>query len=151
MVFEKLKRNSSGVSSVLGEILITGVFVLSLGSLFIFVNSIDTPADSTHISVEEWVDAPSNTIYLRHVGGEPIYTKDLKINVNIDGETHVYSSANISENLGGKSFWELADVIEINTSKEWGRSVPDEDNVDVKLIDTESREVLPKCRISFSP
>ncbi|KKG14501.1 hypothetical protein EO98_06065 [Methanosarcina sp. 2.H.T.1A.6] len=115
------------------------------------MNSIDTPADSTHISVEEWVDAPSNTIYLRHVGGEPIYTKDLKINVNIDGETHVYSSANISENLGGKSFWELADVIEINTSKEWGRSVPDEDNVDVKLIDTESREVLPKCRISFSP
>ena len=68
-----------------------------------------------------------------------------------EGKTYVYSSANISENLGGKSFWELADIIEINTSKEWGVSVPDENEVVVKLIDTDSREVLPKCRISFTP
>ncbi len=151
LVFEKLKRNSSGVSSVLGEILITGVFVLSLGSIFVFVNSMDKPVDSTHLGVEEWVDAPSDIIYLRHAGGEPIDTKDLKINVNIDGKTYVYPSANISANLGGKSFWELSDVIEINTSKEWGVSVPDEDDLVVKLVDTESREVLPKCRISFTP
>jgi FlaG/FlaF family flagellin (archaellin) len=109
----------------------------------------DKPVDSTHLGVEEWVDAPSDIIYLRHAGGEPIDTKDLKINVNIDGKTYVYPSANISANLGGKSFWELADVIEINTSKEWGVSVPDEDDLVVKLVDTESREVLPKCRISF--
>ena len=151
MVFEKLRINSSGVSSVLGEILITGVFVLSLGSIFVFVNSMDKPVDSTHLGVEEWVDAPSDIISLRHAGGEPIDTKDLKINVNIDGKTYVYSSSNISENLGGKSFWELSDVIEINTSKEWGVSVPDEDDLVVKLVDTDSREVLPKCRISFTP
>jgi FlaG/FlaF family flagellin (archaellin) len=152
LVFEKLKRNSSGVSSVLGEVLITGVFVLSLGSLFVFVNSIDTPVDSTHLSVEEWVDAPSDTIYLRHVGGESIDTQDLRINVNICGTDHIYSSADISENLGGKSFWELSDVIEINTSKEWGLSVPDEDDVIVKLINLDSKEILnPKYRISSSP
>ena len=149
--FEKIVKDSSGVSSVLGEILITGVFVLSLGSLFVFVNSIDTPVDSTRISVEEWVDTPSNTIYLRHVGGEPVDTKNLKIDVNIEGKTYAYSSANISENLGGKSFLELADIIEINTSKEWGVSVPDENKVVVKLIDTASREVLPKYRINFTP
>jgi len=150
-VLDKFIKDSSGVSSVLGEILITGVFVLSLGSLFVFVNSIDTPVDSTRISVEEWVDAPSNTIYLRHVGGEPIDTKDLKINVQINGTNYVYSSSNISENLGGKGFWELADVIQINTSQEWGIGIANEENMDVKLIDTNSKEVLPKYRISFSP
>ena len=136
----------------MGEILITGIFVLSLGSLFVVVNSIDTPVDSTHLSVEEWIDAPSDIVYLRHVGGEPIDTKDLKINVNIGGTNHMYYPDNISENLGGKSFWELSDVIEINTSKEWGISIPDENAVTVKLINSESREILnPKYRVSFLP
>lgn len=136
----------------MGDVLITGVFVLSLTSLFIIVNSIDKPVDSTHLSVEEWIDIPSNTIYLRHIGGEPIDTKDLNIKVNIFGTDNVYSSADISENLGGKSFWELSDVIEINTSEEWGISIPDEDSVDVKLINLASKEVLnPKYRISSSP
>ena len=151
LVFDKLKRNSSGVSSVLGEVLITGIFVLSLSSLFVIVNSINTPVASTHITVEEWIDTSSDTIYLRHVGGEPIDTKDLTINVNIGGTNHMYPSANISESLGGKSSWGLSDVIEINTSKEWGISIPDENDVIVKLINSDSREVIPKYRISSSP
>ena len=152
LVFEKLKRNSSGVSSVLGEVLIAGVFVLSLGSLFVFMNSIDTPVDSAHLAVEEWIDTSSDTIYLHHVGGEPIDTKDLIINVNIRGTNHMYSSANISENLGGKSFWDLSDVIEINTTEEWGISIPDEKDVTVKLINSDSREIInPKYRVCLNP
>ncbi|MDD3245826.1 MAG: type IV pilin N-terminal domain-containing protein [Methanosarcina sp.] len=152
LVFEKLKRNSSGVSSVLGEVLIAGVFVLSLGSLFVFVNSIDTPVDSAHLAVEEWIDTSSDTIYLHHVGGEPIDTKDLKINVNIRGTNHMYPSANISENLGGKSFWDLSDVIEINTSEEWGISILNEKDVTVKLINSDSREIInPKYRVCLNP
>ena len=152
LVFEKLKRNSSGVSSVLGEILITGIVVLSLGLLFVVVNSVDTPVDSTHLAVEEWIDTSSNTIYLRHVGGEPIDTKDLTINVNIGGTNHMYPSTKISENLGGKSSWGLSDVIEINTSKEWGLSISDEKDVIVKLINSDSKEILnPKYRVSLLP
>lgn len=63
----------------------------------------------------------------------------------------MYSSSNISENLGGKGFWELADVIQINTSQEWGVGIANEENVGVRLIDTSSKEVLPKYRIRFSP
>ncbi|AKB73414.1 hypothetical protein MSLAZ_0153 [Methanosarcina lacustris Z-7289] len=152
LVFEKLKRNSSGVSSVLGEILITGIVVISLGLLFVVVNSVNTPVDSTHLAVEEWIDTSSNTIYLRHVGGESIDTKDLKINVNIGGTNHMYPSTNISENLGGKSSWELSDVIEINTSKEWGISIPDEKDVTVKLINSDSKEIInPKYRVYLNP
>jgi len=102
------------------------------------------------LSAEEWIDAPSDTISLRHAGGEPIDTKNLRINVQINGTDYVYSPSDVSENLGGKSFWELADTIRINTSQEWGVGISKEENVDVKLIDTSSKEVLPKYRIGFS-
>jgi len=102
------------------------------------------------LSAEEWIDAPSDTISLRHAGGEPIDTKNLRINVQINGTDYVYSPSDVSENLGGKSFWELADTIRINTSQEWGVGISKEENVNVKLIDTSSKEVLPKYRIGFS-
>ncbi|WP_269850036.1 type IV pilin N-terminal domain-containing protein [Methanosarcina horonobensis] len=92
----------------------------------------------------------SDIISLRHAGGESIDTEDLKINVQINGTSYVYSSSNISENLG-KSFWEMADVIQINTSQEWGTGIVNEENMDVKLINTNSKEVLPKYRIGFLP
>lgn len=124
---------------------------MALGSLFVVMTSADKPVDSTLMSAEEWIDAPSDTISLRHAGGEPIGTKDLKINVQVNGTNYVYSPSNVSENLGGKGVWELADVIKINTSKEWGIGIGDEEYVDVKLIDTSSKEVIPKYRIDFSP
>lgn len=149
-IFEKFIKDPSGVSSVLGEVLIAGIVVIALGSLFVIMTSADKPVDSTHLSAEEWIDAPSDVISLRHAGGEPINTENLKINVQINGTNYVYSSSNISENMGGKGVWELADVIKINTSEEWGVGIADEENVDVKLIDTSSKEVLPKYRIGFS-
>ncbi len=115
------------------------------------MTSDDKPVDSARMSAEEWVDAPSDTISLRHTGGEPIDTKDLKINVQINGTNYEYSPSNISENLGGKGVWEMADVIQINTSKEWGVGIANEKDVDVKVIDTASKEVLPKYRIDLSP
>lgn len=111
------------------------------------MNSADKPVDSTRMSAEEWIDVPSDVISLRHAGGEPIDTDNLKINVQINGTNYVYSSSNISKNLGGKGVWELADVIKINTSEEWGTGIADEKDIDVKLIDTSSKEVLPKYRI----
>ncbi|MEL7662761.1 MAG: type IV pilin N-terminal domain-containing protein [Methanosarcina mazei] len=150
-IFEKFIKDPSGVSSVLGEVLIAGIVVIALGSLFVIMTSADKPVDSTHLSAEEWIDAPFDVISLRHAGGESVDVENLKINVQINGTNYVYSSSNISENLGGKGVWELADVIQINTSQEWGVGIADEENVNVKLIDTGSKEVLPKYRIGFSP
>lgn len=134
----------------MGEALIAGIVVIALGSLFVIINSIDKPVENSHSSVEEWIDAPSDIISLRHVGGEPINVEDLKVNVQINGKNYVYPSSEISESLGKNTF-ELADVIQINTSKEWGIGIAEEKNMDVKLVDTSSKEVVPKYRISFIP
>ena len=150
-ILEKLIKDYVGVSSVMAEVLLAGIVVIAFGSLFVIITSIDKPVDSPRVLAEEWIDAPSDTIFLRHAGGKPIDTKDMKINVQINGTTYVYSPSNISKNLGGKGFWELADVIQINTSQEWGIGIANDEDINVKLVDTRSKEVLPKYRIGFSP
>lgn len=144
---EQIKKNPDAVSSVVGEVLITGIIVVVLSSVFLVLNSIDPPANNVHVSVEEWVDNSSSTIYLRHTGGEAIDVDDLRIDVNVNGKSYVYSQANISKSIN-KSQWELADTIKINTYNTWGFSLPNENDVAVKLIELRSREVLPKYRVS---
>jgi FlaG/FlaF family flagellin (archaellin) len=146
--FDKTKRSCAAVSSVMGEVLLTGIFVIFFGSLCVSLCSFDAPQSTHHISAEEWVDASSDTIYLRHGGGEPIDAENLKILVEVNGDSYEYSPGDISENLG-KNLWELADVIEINANEEWGVGIPYEGAVDVKLIDTGSKVVIPKYRVSF--
>ena len=150
-IFEVFIKNSRGVSSVLGEILIAGIVVAALGSLFVVVNSAEKPVDHSHLSVEEQIDASSNLISLRHVGGEPVAIKDMKVNVQINGTNYVYSSSNVSKDLGGKNTFELADVITINTTQTWGVNLSDESNIDVKVVDAGAKEVLPLYIVDNNP
>ncbi len=148
--FDEIKKNCDAISSVMGEVLLTGIIVIMLSSVAVALYSIEGPVDIPHASVEELVDASSDTIYLKHIGGEAIPVEDLRITVNINGNSYVYSSADISANMGGKNLWEMADVIEINTNAEWNISVTNENDVVVKIIDLASKEVLPKYRIRAS-
>ncbi len=115
-----------------------------------YMYSIDEPEEVHRVTVEEWVDQSSDIIHLQHCGGESIDAEDLKILVSINGNDYVYSPPDVSDKLG-KDYWELADVIEINTNEEWSADITDEDDVVVKLIDLDSKAVLPKYRIDISP
>lgn len=147
---DKIKRNCNAVSGVIGEVLLTGIFVIALSSLSVYMYSIDGPEEVNRLTVEEWVDQSSNIIHLQHCGGESIDTENLKISVSINGNNYIYSPSDVSDNLG-KDYWELADVIEINANEEWSADITDEDDVVVKLIDLDSNVVLPKYRIDVSP
>ena len=146
----KLKRNYSAVSGIIGEVLLTGIFVIAISSLALFLYSVDGPEEVHLITVEETVDPSSDTICLQHCGGESIDSKYLKVLVSINGNDYVYSPSEVSEKLG-KDYWELADVIEIGADEEWGADITNEDDVVVKLIDLDSNAVLPKYRIDISP
>ncbi len=142
--FDEIKKNYDAISGIVGEVLLTGIIVVMLSSVAIVLYTIEEPVDTPHVSVEELVDASSNTIYLKHVGGKPIPVEDLKISVNVNGESYVYSPEDISENMEGKKLWEMADVIEIDTNAEWNISVTNGNDVTVKIIELDSKEVLPK-------
>ena len=145
---KKFFKNSSAVSDVLGEILMTTVAVILIGSIAVSIFSYGGPDDSPHTQVNEWIDAETDTIYLENSGGEFINTENLEIVVNVNGNRYTYSSSNISGNLGNKNNWELGDRIEINTSSEWNLHIEEEDEVDMYLIDKPSKKVFQKLQLS---
>ncbi|AKB17022.1 MULTISPECIES: type IV pilin N-terminal domain-containing protein [unclassified Methanosarcina] len=145
---KKLFKNYIAVSDVLGEMLMTTIAVLILGAIAASILSYGGPADVPHTQVKGWMGAPTDTIYLEHCGGEFIDTESLEIAVNIDGNRHTYSSSQIYVNLGNRSIWELGDKIEINTLGEWGVNINEEDEINVYLIDTPSKEVIHNLQLS---
>ena len=144
----KLIENSSAVSDVLGEILMTTVSVILLSAIAVSIFSYDGPADIPRTQVKEWINVETDTIYLENSGGEFINVESLEIVVNVDGKRYNYSSSNISENMGNKNSWELGDRIEINTSSAWNLDIKVGDEVDIYLIDKPSKKVFQKLQLS---
>ncbi|MDD3042626.1 MAG: type IV pilin N-terminal domain-containing protein [Methanosarcinaceae archaeon] len=140
--------NSGAVSGVVAQVLMTCILVImcSLIAAFVFANS--SPSETFHIKPEDWVDLTSDTIYIKHTGGEKLATGDMEIAVYINGTRYEYSPTEISTNLGEKRAWELADVIEINTSEAWGRELTENDSIEVLLINHRTREVLQGIRVN---
>lgn len=145
---KKLIKNSSAVSDVLGEILMTTITVILLSSIAVSIFSYSGPADVHHTQVNEWIDAQTDTIYLENSGGEFIDIETLEIVMNVNGTRYNYSSPQIYANLGNKNSWELGDRIKINTSREWNLHIQEEDEVDIYLIDKPSKKVFQKLRLS---
>ncbi|AKB63007.1 type IV pilin N-terminal domain-containing protein [Methanosarcina mazei] len=145
---KKFFKNSIAVSDVLGEILMTTVAVILIGSIAVSIFSYGGPDDIPRTQVNEWIDAETDKIYLENSGGEFIDTENLEIVVNVNGNRYTYSSSNISENLGNKNNWELGDRIEINTSSKWNLHIEEEDEVDMYLIDKPSKKVFQMLRLS---
>lgn len=133
----------------MGEVLLTGIVVLMLGAmgLFIFSNS-ESPPESSNSDIDCWINTSSDTLYIRHCGGENLDVRDIDIVVNIKGDKRTYTSENISDVLGGNS-WELGDIIEINTTGTWESQVSEGDSVEVYIVDKLSKHVIQK--ISLSP
>lgn len=145
---KKFFKNSIAVSDVLGEILMTTVAVILIGSIAVSIFSYGGPDDIPRTQVNEWIDAETDKIYLENSGGEFINTENLEIVINVNGNRYTYSSSNISGNLGNKNNWELGDRIEINTSSEWNLHIEEEDEVDMYLIDKPSKKVFQKLQLS---
>ncbi|MCQ1536490.1 type IV pilin [Methanosarcina sp. KYL-1] len=130
----------------MGEVLLTGVVVIAFSMVATLVFSLDAPVDCPHVAVEKWGRAPTDTLYIRHCGGDILDTEDLKIMVSIDESSYVYSGADVSGNLN-KSVWDLGDVIAINTKNEWGVPLSKGDSVFVYLVDMDSKQVVRKVKV----
>ena len=131
----------------MGEVLMTTISVLILGSIAVSVFSYSGPADVPRTQVKGWMNTQNDTIYLENRGGEFIDTESLEIAVNINESRSTYSSSQIYANLGNRSLWELGDTIEINTSEEWGINITGGDEIYVYLIDTPSNELIQNLKL----
>ena len=145
---KKITSDEHAVSEVMGQVLLVGIAVIMLSSLSVFVFSQEGPVDIPHTNVQEIMDTSTDTIYLKHGGGEPIRAEDAEIIVNINGKKYVYTSSQIYESLGNSSAWEVGETIEINTMSLWTVNLKNSDEVELYLVDTPSNELIQKSRLT---
>ncbi len=119
------------------------IMLAGITTVGLFIFSQGVPDYGLHVDIQERVDGPSDVLYLKHSGGEPLVTGNLVLIVSVDGDKNILSDPEISEYLG-KNYWEPGDVIAIDIYEKWGICLENEDCVDVFLVDRNSNKLLQR-------
>lgn len=145
---KSLIKKENAVSEIMGVALLLGIVVIMISFEGAFVFSRSGPDDLPHASLQEWMDTSEDKIYLKHCTGEPIKIEEMEIAANINGNRHTYNSSQAYIGAGNNGYWELGEVLEINTSSEWGLNIKDYDEIDLYVIDTPTKELIQKARLT---
>lgn len=144
---KSLIKKENAVSEVMGVALLLGIVVIMLSFEGAFIFSRSGPDDLPHASLQEWMDTSDDEICLKHCTGEPIKIEELEIVASINDKRYVYNSSKAyKESEDG--YWETGETLEINTSSEWGVDIKDYDEVNLYLIDTPTKELIQKSRLT---
>jgi FlaG/FlaF family flagellin (archaellin) len=143
----KLIKNCDGVSEIMGEILLTGIVVLLFSILGVFVFSYDKDVASPNADLQVWLNGASDTVYLKHRGGETLSADELKVVVFVNSSEIVLSPDNVSAKLGGNESWKMGDVIEIGIKDEWGIPIESGDSVRLFVVHSPSKKVIQQMDV----
>ncbi|WMW23222.1 type IV pilin N-terminal domain-containing protein [Methanolobus mangrovi] len=134
-------ENTDAVSEIIGEVLMTAIAVLAFSVVAVFIFSYASPQEKVHADIQGWADVDSDTIYLRHTGGETIDVSGIRIVLNINGTRRDLTSSELIQ-IKGNTAWNLGETIRINTSELWSDSIGQNDYVGIVMITTDSNFVL---------
>ncbi|OEU64202.1 MAG: hypothetical protein BA870_04575, partial [Desulfuromonadales bacterium C00003094] len=127
---KRIRDDERAVSELVGEIMLIGVVIIAFGIIAVSVYSyIDKTPDTPHIEVAGRCDIDSNYVYLKHQGGESIDKENLRILVDVGGDTSTF------ENLEG--LWTLGGVIGLSIE-----NITQNDTVRVAIVHVLSDTVL---------
>jgi hypothetical protein len=136
-----LFRDSTAVTEVLGEMLLTAIVVLAFAVVITFVMFHLNPVDSSRVDVSAWADADKDTIYFRHVGGETLDTSEIELLLDLNGTVYRINSSLLSSSYN-RDIWEYGDVIALNVSSLFGDDITEGGSLESKLIHTSSNMVF---------
>jgi Protein of unknown function (DUF1628). len=134
-------ENTDAVSEIIGEVLMTAIAVLAFSIVAVFIFSYASPQEKVHADIQGWVDVDSDTIYLRHTGGETIDVSGIRIVLDINGTRRDLTSSELVQ-IKGNTAWNLGETIRINTSELWSDSIDQNDYVGMVMITTDSNFVV---------
>ena len=134
-------KNTDAVSEVIGEILLTAVAVIAFSVVAVFIFSQAGPQEKVHADIQGWVGVDSDTIYLRHAGGEAINILQIGLLLDINGTRREITAQELAQ-IKGNDNWVLGETIMINTSDLWTYDIGRDDNIAVTLLDTGSNLVI---------
>jgi FlaG/FlaF family flagellin (archaellin) len=89
-VFERKKRKDSGVSEIIGDILILGITVTLFSTIFLYVNAFPTPNAQTYANFNASL-ASTGQLEITHEGGQILTSSLTAIVVQVNQSTTVYS------------------------------------------------------------
>jgi len=134
-------ENTDAVSEVIGEILLTAVAVIAFSVVAVFIFSQAGPQEKVHADIQGWVGVDSDTIYLRHAGGEAVNILHTGLLLDINGTRRQITAQDLAQ-IKGSDNWVLGETIMINTSDLWTYDIGRDDNIAVTLLDTGTNLVI---------
>ncbi|ADI73523.1 Protein of unknown function DUF1628 [Methanohalobium evestigatum Z-7303] len=137
-----LVSDDEAVSSIIGEILMTGIAVLIFAIIAVSVFSMLDPVEEPHIDVDGWPNNYTDKIHIRHEGGEKLSTEDLKLIVEVNDTRKSYTGNEIKDDFHNKDTWQIADTISVDISEEFGQEVTYDKDIEFTLIHTKSSTVI---------
>lgn len=140
-------KSENAVSEIMGVALLLGIVVIMLSFEGAFIFSRGAPDDLPHASLQEWMNTSEEKIYLKHCSGEPIKIEELEIAANINGIRYVYNSSKAYAETGNNGYWELGEMIVLDAS-EWELDLKDYDKIDLYIVDTPTKELIQKSRLT---
>lgn len=134
-------NDTDAVSELVGEMLMTGIAVLACAIIAVFVFSYAQSQESVYADIQGWVNEDSDTVYLRHAGGQAVDISGTLIILDVNGTRRELSSSNLV-NLKGSSIWQLGEVISINVSGLWGDSINSDSYISTTILDVNTNMVI---------
>lgn len=122
--------------------------MLAFSVIAVSLFSYASPQEKVYTDIEGWASANSDTVYLRHAGGQVIDLSDTQILVNLNGTQRKVSS---DELLGikGSSTWQLGEVISINASGLWGDNITAETDISATVLDLNTNLIIKSGSLSI--
>lgn len=138
---KNLIENNEAVSEIIGEILLTGIAVIAFSVIAVFLLSPQGSTEKPSLDVDGWVDSNTDTIWLRHVGGERVQADNIRIFVDINTNRYEISPQQLTS-LYTKPSWELGDAIGLEASALWGKDIMNTDQIYVVMVHVPSSTIL---------
>ncbi|WP_292464520.1 LamG-like jellyroll fold domain-containing protein [Methanolobus sp.] len=135
------RDDTNAVSEVIGEVLMTAIAVLAFSVIAVFVFSYVGADERVHVNIGGWVDVDSDTIYIRHTGGEQVDLNKVQVILNLNGTRQDISPSQLVQLFGDDS-WYLGETIMIETDALWNTSINEDDYVGIILLQTGSNIVI---------
>jgi len=134
----RLLKDKSGVSEVLGDILLVSMSVVLVSVIAYQVTSIQLPSESTRVDLRASIEG--NNLVISHMGGEQLQQQYVKIYVGVGGfTTRTY---NISTGLGGQKMWKIGQKWSANISTTIIAAQNLKQDVFVQVIDTRGNTII---------
>lgn len=143
-------NDTKAVSELVGDMLMTAIAVLAFSVIAVFLFSYADSREVVYADIQGWVSADSDTVHLRHAGGQTIDVPDIRILLNINGTVREIPPSGLAD-LKGSSIWQPGEVISINVSNLWEDEITPVSPVSATMLDLNTNMVIMSGTLAGYP